>query len=167
MIQHAEVSVVKGSSQTNHFTNRKRPCTTTENEERAICQSLLSGPSGFFRDESNAAAGWFCVIVAVAIVSLWLWLWFWCMYAVCVVCVVCGVTHAEKPPCVRSKRSVCTGNTYTCVNTCVCGAGTHGDVLNVHTAGRGSSSVLLTKFYPRSITCPRGSRKTPMHLFSV
>ena len=35
--------------------------------------------------------------------------------------------------------------TRTCVETCARGAGTHGDVLNVHTAGRGSSSVLLTK----------------------
>ena len=43
------------------------------------------------------------------------------------------VTHAERPSCVRSKRSVSTDNTSTCVNTCGCGAGTHRDVLNVHT----------------------------------
>ena len=29
--------------------------------------------------------------------------------------------------------SVCTGTTRTCVSTCARGAGTHGDVLNVHT----------------------------------
>ena len=48
---------------------------------------------------------------------------------------------------------VCTGTTRTCVTTCARGAGTHGDVLNLHTEvfldghteGRGSSSVLLTK----------------------
>ena len=44
-----------------------------------------------------------------------LWLWLWCV-CVCGVCCV-WVTHAEKPPCVRSKRSVCTSNTSTCVNT--------------------------------------------------
>ena len=45
------------------------------------------------------------------------------------------------PPCVDSKRArvyvqnvpVCTGTTRTCFNTCARGAGTHGDVLNVHT----------------------------------
>ena len=38
---------------------------------------------------------------------------------VCVCGVVCSVWHAE--------------NTVTCRNTCARGAGTHGDVLNVHT----------------------------------
>ena len=28
----------------------------------------MSGPSGFFRDESNAAAGWLCVVVVVVVV---------------------------------------------------------------------------------------------------
>ena len=45
------------------------------------------------------------------------------------------------PPCVHSKRplvyvrnvSVCTGTTRICVITCGRGAGTHGDVLNLHT----------------------------------
>ena len=45
------------------------------------------------------------------------------------------------PPCVRSKRPrvyvqnvpVCTGTARTCVSTCARFAGTHGDVLNVHT----------------------------------
>ena len=52
------------------------------------------------------------------------------------------------------------------LNTCGRGAGTHGDVLNVHTGrgGKGGSSpVLLTKFCPRRVsTCPRGSTKKPV-----
>ena len=32
--------------------------------------------------------------------------------------------------------SVCTGTTPACVTTCARGAGTHGDVLNVHTVSR-------------------------------
>ena len=35
--------------------------------------------------------------------------------------------------------------------TCARSAGTHGDVLNVHTEGRGSSLVLLTKICPRMV----------------
>ena len=67
---------------------------------------------------------------------------------------------------------VCTGTTRTCVTTCGRGAGTHGDVLNLHTEvfwdghtgerrgeeregeereGRGSPSVLLTKKSPRRV----------------
>ena len=61
---------------------------------------------------------------------------------VCVVVLLCVVVcHTEKHPCVHSKRlrvyvqnvSVCTGTTRTCFSTCARGAGTHGDVLNVHT----------------------------------
>ena len=60
--------------------------------------------------------------------------------------------------------SVCTGNTSTCVNTCARGAGTHGGVLNLHTEGW-SSSVLLTKIFPRRvIACSRSSTKKPMHV---
>ena len=60
---------------------------------------------------------------------------------------------------------VCTGNTSTCVNTCGCGAGTHGDVLNVHTGeeGGGHRQFCLLKFaHVGVITCPRGSTKKPM-----
>ena len=71
---------------------------------------------------------------------------------VCVVCVVvCGVAH-WKNPCADSKRSrvyVQNVSTRTCVATCGRGAGTHGDVLNLHTAswreecalGRGSRTL--------------------------
>ena len=53
-------------------------------------------------------------------------------------CVLCGTM---KTPCVLSKRNrvyvqnvpVCPGTTRTCFNTCAHGAGTHGDVSNVHT----------------------------------
>ena len=66
------------------------------------------------------------------------------------------------------KTSPCVpASTSTCVYTCARGAGTHGDVLNVHTGGgRGrSSSVLLTKICPRRvIMCPRGSTKNPCML---
>ena len=72
----------------------------------------VSGPSGFFRDESNAAAGWLWVVVAVAVVCRC-----GCGCGVCCVCCVWGDTR-WKTSCVRSKRSVCTGNTSTCVNTC-------------------------------------------------
>ena len=57
---------------------------------------------------------------------------------------LCVLRHAEKTwknPCVDSKTLrvsiqnvlVCTGTTPTCATTCVRGAGTHGDVSNVHT----------------------------------
>ena len=95
----------------------------------------------------------------------------WCG-VVCAVC-CCVVWHAEKPPCVDSKRLSCVhskrhvnaGNTRTCFSTCARGAGTHGDVLNVHTGTlwtghKGSSPILLTKKSPRRvITCFRGSPK--------
>ena len=71
----------------------------------------------------------------------------------------CGTQ--KKPPCVDSNVPVCTGTTRTCVTTCGRGAGTHGDVLNLHTEvfsaghtgreearerGRVSPSVLLERF---------------------
>ena len=79
-----------------------------------------------------------------------------CVLSVCVVCGcgcscvdvgcvrgrggACGVAR-WKTPYVHTKRlreyvqnvPVCTGTTRTCVSTCARGAGTHGDVLNVHT----------------------------------
>ena len=93
--------------------------------------------------------------------SLWSWCcwWSWCVFSACAcvfVC-LCELRHAEKmwknpvcgfktAPCVHSKRPVCTGTARTCVSTCARGAGTHGEVLNPHTGGRGSSSVCLPKF---------------------
>ena len=47
---------------------------------------------------------------------------------VVVLCGVCGVTV-----CTFKNASVCTGTTPACVTTCGRGAGTHGDVLNLHT----------------------------------
>ena len=44
-----------------------------------------------------------------------------------------SVCPSKTSPCVRSKRPVHAGTTRTCWNTCARGAGTHGDVLNVHT----------------------------------
>ena len=51
---------------------------------------------------------------------------------VCGVCCVWRVGTQKKTPCVDSKVPVCTGTTRTRVTTCG-RAGTHGDVLNVHT----------------------------------
>ena len=43
-------------------------------------------------------------------------------------------TDENTSPCVRSKRlRLYRHNAHTCVNMCARGAGTHGDVLNVHT----------------------------------
>ena len=91
---------------------------------------------------------------------------------VCVVWCVARLGTQKKPSCVRSKLrvyvqnvSVCAGTTPACVTTCGLGAGTHGDVLNLHTevfgtdtrrrgggkGGRGeegSPSVLLTMRRP-------------------
>ena len=60
---------------------------------------------------------------------------------------------SKTPPRVHSKTSppVYTGNTRTCVSTCARGAGTHGDVLFVHT-GRsewthGGQKVIVSSAY--------------------
>ena len=97
-----------------------------------------------------------------------------CLRVVLCVVVLCvsPCVRSKTPPCVRSKRlrvyvqnvSVCIGTTPACVTTCGLGAGTHGDVLNVHTEvfgtdtrrrkgerrerGAGSPSVLLTMRRP-------------------
>ena len=99
-----------------------------------------------------------------------------CVWCVCV-CVCCGtLKKREKSICLQTRLRVYSqnvpfyaGTTRTCVETCARGAGTHGDVLNVHTEGvlymhtgeKGRvSSVLLTKICPRTvITCFRGSPK--------
>ena len=105
MIQQAKVSVVKGSDQTNHFTNRKRPCTTTENEERAICQSLLCLDLVAFSVMSRMQLQVGCVSLSLSLLCV--------VVVVVVVCVVCGVwgTYAEKThvyvqndPCVPATR---------------------------------------------------------------
>ena len=68
-----------------------------------------------------------------------------CVALRCVVlcCVVCGVVcdtlknpvcPLNTSPCVRSKRPrVYRHHAHTCCNMCARGAGTNGDVLNVHT----------------------------------
>ena len=96
---------------------------------------------------------WCCVVCVVVVVVLLL-------VVVCVrvcVCVCCGtLKKREKTRAWIQKRlRVCIQNvpvyantTRTCVSTCARGAGTHGDVLNLHTEGRGSSLVLLTNIRP-------------------
>ena len=77
---------------------------------------------------------------------------------------------------------MCTGTTPACGNTCARGAGTHGDVLNLHTEvfwtdtrergeerkerGGGSPSVLLTKKSPRRVLTwpPQVHHKKPLDL---
>ena len=70
---------------------------------------------------------------------------------VCVCVVWCGVCrvvwHAENLRVQTQKRlrvyvqnvPVYVGNTRTCFSTCARGAGTHGDVLNGHTGGKGEA----------------------------
>ena len=90
----------------------------------------------------------------------------WCVCGVCGVC--CAAWHAEKPPCVDSKRlcvdskrpRVCWQHAHMLDNMCACCQhtrgrfeSTYGGVLNLHT---GSSPVLLTKKSPRTVlTGPR------------
>ena len=85
------------------------------------------------------------------------------------------VWHAEKTSVCRFKNvPVCTGTTPACVKTCGRGAGTHGDVLNLHTevfwtdtqgrerGGRGEGGhrqFCLPRLVHVVITCSRGSPK--------
>ena len=87
----------------------------------------------------------------------------WC---VCVCGVWRGLARRKKPPCVDAKRPrVYRHHAHMCYHMCAwCRytrgrfASTHGGFLDGHTKGRGSSSVLLTKIWPRVvITCFRGS----------
>ena len=163
MTWQAEVSAVKKSKKTNHFTiweNGHAP--QAKHREWAICQSLLClalvGFPGLTR--MKLQVGWLCVVVVVIVVCrcrcrcrwrccvwLWLWLWLWCVRGVVWCGVVCGVTRWKTPVC-RFKTSLCVPATRPHVFT-------HVDVLPVHTGtfwtytrveGRGgSSSVLLAK----------------------
>ena len=64
----------------------------------------------------------------------------WCVFGVCV-CVDVGVSRSHPSLSHSSPRvhfqnvTVCTSTTPASVSTCARGAGTHGDVLNVHTEG--------------------------------
>ena len=133
--------LVKGSNQTSHSTNKKTAMHHhTENEERAFNLSILavSGTAGFVRVESKEAAG--CVSLSLSLL---------CVTVVVIVVVVsvcavwCGDT-LKKPRVYVQNVSVCTGNRSTYVNTCGCGDGTHGDVLNGHTGRR---EVIVSSAY--------------------
>ena len=52
-----------------------------------------------------------------------------CVYVVVVVVCACGVVSRVH----TQNVSMCAGTTPACGNTCGRGAGSHGDVLNVHT----------------------------------
>ena len=75
---------------------------------------------------------WCCCVLCVC------WCWCWCV----TLTPLSFLPHThpltvctfKTPPCAHSKRlRVYTGTTRTCVTTCRRGAGTHGDVLGVHT----------------------------------
>ena len=80
-------------------------------------------------------------VVLCGVVSLWSWCcwWSWSVF----VCVCCGTLKKRGKTRVWIQKRlrvyiqnvpVCTCTTRTCVETCARGAGTHGDVLNVHGA---------------------------------
>ena len=118
-----------------------------------LCLSLSLSVSVFFLCLSLC----FCLSLSLCLsVSVWCCV-LWC-------CVVCGTQ--KKPPCVDAKRPrVYRHHAHMCYHMCAwCRytrgrfASTHGGFLDGHTEGRGSSSVLLTKIWPRVvITCFRGS----------
>ena len=128
----------------------------------------------------GVVCGVWCVVCGV-------WCVVWCGGVVVWWCgVVCGAAwHAEKNLRVYIQNvPVCTGTTRTCVTTCGRGAGTHEDVLNLHTevfwtdalvrGGErrekeegGSPSVLLTKRKPHeefSLGFPQVQQKKPLYL---
>ena len=126
-----------------------------------LCLSLSLSVSVFFLCLSLC----FCLSLSLCLsVSVWCCV-LWC----CVVCVVWCVARLgtqKKPPCVDAKRPrVYRHHAHMCYHMCAwCRytrgrfASTHGGFLDGHTEGRGSSSVLLTKIWPRVvITCFRGS----------
>ena len=113
------------------------------------------------------------------VVLVWCWCvhlvwWRVCMYMWrCVYMwwcgvVVCGVVRLgmrKNHPCVDSKRprvyvqnvTVYAGNTRTCFSACGRGAGTHGDVLNLHTVRREElfSSLCVSLSIPLSLSFSR------------
>ena len=75
-----------------------------------------------------------CDVVCCVVwcVSLWSWCCWWswcCCWSWCVFC----VWLQKRLRMYIQNVPVYAGTARTCVETCVCGAGTHGDVLNVHT----------------------------------
>ena len=70
-----------------------------------------------------------CLVLSCLPVLLW-------QLLLCRVCVRAVWWHAENSRVYIQNVPVCAGTTPACGNTCGRGAGTHGDVFNVHT-GRG------------------------------
>ena len=102
----------------------------------------------------------------------------WCLWCVVCVCVRCGVVGGRGVSLVcgtlknRGKNRmwiptrlrvhiqnvpVCTGTTSTCFSVCARGAGTHGDVLNVHTEAFRKYTQGRFERTRGVITCPSGS----------
>ena len=80
-----------------------------------------------------------CVVVVVVLLVV---VYVFCVFVcVCCVCVCCGMLKKRGKPVFGfnvprvyiQNVPVYAGTTRTCVETCARGAGTHGDVLNVHT----------------------------------
>ena len=107
----------------------------------------VSGPRGFFRVESNEAAGWLssslCVVVVVVVVVVWLWLCVVVAVAVAMavvvvlcVCVRCGVCRdtLKNPTFVHSKRPLVYRHQAHMYKICGRGAGAHGDAFDAYTA---------------------------------
>ena len=90
----------------------------------------------------------------------------------CVVCdivvvvSVCGVVwHAEKKSVYVQNVPVCTSTTRACVETCGCGAGTHGDVLDGHTERRVASSAYQNlPTYGYHLAPPEVHQRKPLDL---
>ena len=96
--------------------------------------SFLSSPLSLSLLSVSVSVCWWCVCVCVSSC-----VFVWCCVVWCGACRV--VWHAENPVCRLKTLSVCrfknvlvyAGNTRTCFSACGRGAGTHGDVLNLHT----------------------------------
>ena len=110
----------------NHCANKKRPYTTTlkMNILSSLVLSCLLLSSLLLSCLCSSVFSSLFVSVSVRCFGVSAWCG-----------VVCGaVCPLNTSPCVRSKRPrVYRHHAHTCGNTCARGAGTHGDVLNVHT----------------------------------